>query len=99
VIRPLADRILVRPLDEPLSSIIAVVEHGREGKHHRGQVLAVGPKVKFDDRWRPRGPSDTQVGSVVHFTDIFKFPPVTVEGEKLLILQEADVAFIEERAA
>ena len=98
MIRPLRDRIVVRPLDQPLSSVIEVVEHGREGKHHRGQVLAVGPQVKFTDNYRARTPTDTQVGDLIHFTDIFKFPVVEVKGERLLILQEADVCFVEERA-
>lgn len=97
MIRPLRDRIVVRPLDEPLSSTLVVVEHGREGKHHRGEVVAVGPQVKFDERFRTRSDTDTQPGDVIHFTDIFKFPPVQVEGERLLILQEADVCFVEER--
>jgi hypothetical protein len=40
-----------------------------------------------------------QVGDVIHFTDIFKFPVIEQDGERLLILQEADVCFIEEREA
>lgn len=99
MIRPLADRIVVRALDIPLSSVLQVVELGREGKHHRGEVLAVGPRVKFDERMRPRTETDAHVGDVIHFTDLFKFPVVEVEGERLLIMQEADVCFIEEREA
>lgn len=95
MIRPLADRIVVRALEVPLSSVIHVIEHGKEGKHHRGEVLAVGPRVKFDERMRPRTETDAQVGDVIRFTDIFKFPVVEVDGERLLILQEADVCFIE----
>lgn len=95
MIRPLADRIVVRALDQPLSSVIEVIEHGKDGKHHRGEVVAVGPKVKFDDRFRPRSATDAQVGNVIHFTDIFKFPVIEYEGERLLILQEADVCFVE----
>jgi co-chaperonin GroES (HSP10) len=99
VIRPLRDRIVVRALDVPLSSVIQVIEHGRDGKHHRGEVVAVGPSVKFDERYRPRTETDVQVGDVIHFTDIFRFPVVEVEGERLLILQEADVGGVEEREA
>lgn len=98
MIRPLRDRIVVEPLDQPLSTIIQVVQHGREGKHHRGRVVAVGPQVKFDDgKYRPRGPHDSKVGDVIQFTDIFKFPVIVEHGQKRLILQEADICGIEER--
>lgn len=99
MIRPLRDRIVVEPLDEPLSTILVVVEHGREGKHARGRVIAVGPEVKFDDFVRRRSEGDAQVGDIIHFTDIFKFPVILDHGDKRLILQEADVCFIEEREA
>ena len=98
MIRPLRDRIVVAPMDIPLSSVIEVIQHKDADKHHRGQVMAVGPQVKFDDKYRPRHPSDTQVGDVVHFTDLFKFPAIEVEGKRLHILQEADVCFVEEKA-
>lgn len=98
MIRPLRDRIVVEPLDEPLSTVLVVV-HETNGKHARGRVLEVGPQVKFDEIIRTRGPSDTQVGYIIHFTDIFKFPVILDQGEKRLILQEADVCFIEDREA
>lgn len=97
MIRPLRDRIVVEPLDQPLSTILHVVEHGREGKHHRGRVVAVGPSVKFDDgKYRPRGTHDSKVGDLIQFTDIFKFPVIMDRGEKRLILQEADICGIEQ---
>ncbi len=98
MIRPLRDRLLVKPLDEPLSTVLEVI-HDSKGKHSRGEVLAVGPSVKFDeDRFRPRQECDVQPGDLIHFTDIFKFPVVEDQGQKLLMLQEADVCFIEEAA-
>jgi len=87
---------VVRALDQPLSTVIEVIQHDREGKHHRGQVMAVGPSVKLDDKYRPRTDTDTRVGDVIHFMDIYKFPTVEMDGERLLILQEADVGAIEE---
>lgn len=96
MIRPLRDRIVVRPLDLPLSSVIEVIEHKDPGRHHRGEVLAVGPSVKFEERFLPRTASDVQVGDVIHFTEMFKFPQVEQDGERLLILQEADVCFVED---
>jgi co-chaperonin GroES (HSP10) len=97
MIRPLRDRILVEPLDEPLSTIIEVIQHKDPGKHSRGRVLAVGPLVKFDEAYRPRTDSDTRVGDMIHFTDLFKFPVIVDQGQRRLLLQEADVCFVEER--
>jgi co-chaperonin GroES (HSP10) len=89
MIRPLRDRLVVRPLENPLSSVIQIIEHTDPGKHRRGEVLAIGPEVAWG----------TNVGDVIHFTDLFKFPVIEQDGERLLILQEADVCFIEEREA
>lgn len=97
MIRPLRDRIVVKPLEEPLSKIIQVVQSNP--KDSRGEVMAVGPSVKFDEYTRARTSSDAQVGDIIHFTDIFKFPVILDHGEKRLILQEADVQFIDEREA
>lgn len=97
MIRPLRDRIVVEPLDEPLSSALLVVQFGREGKHQRGRIVAVGPQVKFDEVVRKRSASDSQVGDVIQFTDAFKFPVVMDHGKKRLILQEADICAIEHR--
>lgn len=97
MIRPLRDRIVVEPLDEPLSTIIEVV-HETNGKHARGRVIEVGPQVKFDDLVRTRTADDSRPGDVIHFTDLFKFPVIMDAGQKRLILQEADICFIEERA-
>lgn len=100
MIRPLRDRIVVEPLDKPLSAVLEVIQHGREGKHHRGRIVAVGPSVKFDDgKYRPRGPYDAKVGDVIQFTDIFRFPTLMDGGEKRLLLQEADISAIEESAS
>ncbi len=95
MIRPLRDRIVVRPMDVPLSTVIEVIQHKDSDKHHRGQVLAVGPQVKFDEKYRARASSDIQVGDIVHFADNFKFPAIDMDGQRLHILQEADVCFVE----
>lgn len=97
MIRPLRDYIVVEPLEEKLSSVIEVVRLGREGKHARGRIVAVGPQVKFDDHLHSRSETDSHVGDVIQFTDIFKFPVIVDRGEKRLILQEADICGIEER--
>lgn len=97
MIRPLRDRIVIKPIDEKLSTVLEVVQFDK--KVHRGEVLAVGPSVKFDEVSRPRGPTDAQVGDTVRFTEIYKFPDIIDHGERVLILQEADICFIEEREA
>lgn len=97
MIRPLRDRILVEPLDEPLSTILQVV-HDSAGKHSRGRVRAVGPQVKFDEVFRARTSVDAQVGDLIHFTDLFKFPVIEDQGVRCLLLQEADICFVEDRA-
>lgn len=79
---------VVKPLEaEPLSSIIQVV-YLNEQRPIRAEVLAIGPKVKWG----------TKVGDVVQFTDILKFPELIDHGTRVLILQEADVCFVEEAA-
>lgn len=93
MIRPLRDRLVIEPLDEPLSSVLHVV---CERNHSRGRVIAVGPQVKFND-YRARQDHDTQVGDVVQFTDVMRFPVIMDHGEKRLIIQEADVLFVEVR--
>lgn len=85
MIQPLRDRLVIEPLDEPLSTVIHVVE--AKERNSRGRVLAVGPKVKWG----------TKVDDIVHFTDIFRFPVIMDQGAKRLIIQEADVMFVEER--
>lgn len=95
MIRPLRDHIVVKPLDEPLSSVLEVVQFQK--KDSRGEIIAVGPSVKVkEERYRPRIAGDAAVGDVIHFTDIFKFPVIIDQGDRRLILQEADVQFIEE---
>lgn len=86
MIRPLRDRMVVRPLKEaPLSELLQIVRLG-EPKFTRAEVVAIGPKVTWG----------TKVGDTIQFTDNFKFPVVEHDGERLLILQEADVCGIEE---
>lgn len=86
MIRPLADRIVVAPIEVPLSTMLEVVRF-KDANNTRGEVIAIGPKANWG----------VQPGDVIHFTDAFKFPVILDQGEKRLILQEADVCFIEDR--
>lgn len=91
-IRPLRDYLAVRPLPDAQAGLVFVV---REGRPRRGEVLAVGPGKRVKGRYRPWG---TRVGDVIQFTDVCNYPKCTVNGEELLILQEADVCGIEVEA-
>lgn len=91
--RPTQDYILVRPLERAHSETITVISNE---KHCRGQVLTVGPGKR-----NKRGivqPLDTQPGDIVHFGDgNFDFYPKFYEGNECLrIIQEADVAYVEQ---
>ncbi len=86
MIRPLRDRIVVKPLDEPYLGLIHLVK--LDDKISRGVILACGPKA-----------TDCKPGDIIQFTDIFKFPPIIDHGVKCLILQEADIAGIEEEGS
>lgn len=94
MIRPLADRIVVQPLDPPLSTTLTVVQLGRDGRHTRGKILATGPGKRADSGMLV--PLECKVGDIIHFTDAFKFPIILDHGLKCLILQEADIAGVEE---
>jgi len=93
MLRPTQDYILVRPIERKVSDVIHVVN---AEKHCRGEILAVGPG-KRDKRGRLR-PLDSRPGQIVAFGDgNFDFYPKHYEGNECLrIIQEADVAFIEE---
>lgn len=86
MIRPLRDRIVVQPLDQPYEGMIHLVK--LDNKVSRGKILACGPKAE-----------DCKPGEIIHFTDIFKFPVIIDHGVKVLILQEADIAGVEEEGS
>lgn len=91
---PRQDYILVKPLDREHSKIIAVVSHE---KHCRGEVISVGPG-KRDPKGRIK-PLDAKPGDIVAFGNgEFDFYPKwqeTPEGPVHRIIQEGDIAFIE----
>lgn len=108
-IRPLRDRILVRPLEWEPSKILEVIRHGRP---LRGEIIAVGPgtypKRYSKDRsktWDSKMFVKTEVkpGDIVELGGLnifdgqgYSFPEIVHGTERLLICQEADVAFISE---
>lgn len=106
-LRPLRDRIVVKPKARAIKGAIAVVE--RHGETVRGTVVAAGPgtypwKYNADrsKRWQSKVFVPTQVkpGDTVELggweLNGYAFPEVYVNGVRCFICQEADVAMIVE---
>jgi chaperonin GroES len=94
-IKPLADRLVIKPLEqeERTPSGIILPETAKE-KPQEGEVLAVGPG-RFDDK-NQRVPLDVKVGNVVLFAK-YAGTEIKIKDEKLLILKESDVLAIVEK--
>jgi len=68
VIKPLEDRIVVRPLEaEQTTASGLVIPDTAKEKPQEGEVLAVGPG-RFDDAGSKRVPIDVKVGDVVLYS-------------------------------
>ena len=68
VIKPLEDRIVVRPLEaEQTTASGLVIPDTAKEKPQEGEVLAVGPG-RFDDAGTKRVPIDVKVGDVVLYS-------------------------------
>ena len=85
MLRPIRDRIVVRPLERKQSEVVFVVN---AEKFSLGEVVAIGPKV-----------DSVKAGDRIRFgTDegYLAFPEwQAANGERFLILAEADVCFVE----
>ena len=68
VLKPLEDRIVVRPLEaEQTTASGLVIPDTAKEKPQEGEVLAVGPG-RFDDAGAKRVPMDVKVGDVVLYS-------------------------------
>jgi chaperonin GroES len=87
--RPLHDNVLIRRIDpaEEVRSGIIIPDTAKE-KPQEGEVLAVGPGKLQDDG--TRRPLAVSVGNKVIFGK-YAGTEVTVDGEELLIMREADL--------
>ena len=90
--KPLADRLVVKPLEEEeiTPSGIVLPETAKE-KPMKGEVLSVGPGARDEDGKRIE--MDVSVGDKVLFAK-YGGTEIKVDGEKLLILRETDVLAI-----
>ena len=87
-LRPLGDRVLVRPddSDKPLPSGLVIPDTAKE-KPQEGIVLGVGTGGFHDGQ---RVPLDVKEGDRVVYSK-YGGTEVIVEGEELLILAERDI--------
>src|SRR5437588_12806107 len=92
-IRPLEDRILVRPeeADETLPSGIVIPDTAKE-KPQQGSVLAVGPGKRSEQTGQVI-PVDVKVGDTGVYSK-YGGTEITVDGEDVLLLSARDVLAI-----
>ncbi len=87
-LKPLGDRLLVRPVEEEETTASGIVlpDTAKE-KPQKGKVLTVGDG-KLDDG--KRIPLDVSEGDEVLYSK-YGGTDITVDGEDLLVLRESDV--------
>ncbi|MFL5612975.1 MAG: co-chaperone GroES [Gemmatimonadaceae bacterium] len=87
-VAPLADRVVLRALDdaEQMRGGLYIPDTAKE-KPQQGEILAVGPGRFEKDK---RVPMDVKVGDRVLYGK-YSGTEVTIDGEQLLILRETDV--------
>ncbi len=95
-IKPLEDRIVVKPLDaEQTTASGLVIPDTAKEKPQEGEVIAVGPG-RFDDEGEKRIPLDVSVGDTVLYSK-YGGTEVKYSGEEYLILSARDVLAVIER--
>ena len=91
-IKPLADRLVVKPLeDEEVTPSGIVLPETAKEKPQRGEVLAVGPGARNDDGEHVA--MDVSVKDKVLFAK-YSGTEIKIEDEKVLILRESDILAI-----
>ncbi|PSL03264.1 chaperonin GroES [Haloactinopolyspora alba] len=89
-IKPLEDRIVVKPLDvEQTTASGLVIPDTAKEKPQEGEVVAVG-EGRWDDEGEKRIPVDVNVGDVVLHSK-YGGTEVKYGGDELLILSARDV--------
>jgi len=89
-IKPLEDRIVVKPLDaEQTTASGLVIPDTAKEKPQEGEVIAVGPG-RFNEDGDERIPMDVSVGDKVIYSK-YGGTEVKYSGEELLILSARDV--------
>ena len=95
-IKPLEDRIVVKPLDaEEMTASGLVIPDTAKEKPQEAEVMAVGPG-RFNEDGDERIPLDISVGDTVIFSK-YGGTEVKYDGEDYLILSARDVLAIVEK--
>jgi chaperonin GroES len=94
MVKPLADRVVVRPLsrEEKTASGIVLPDTAKE-KPQEGEVIAVGPG-RYEDGKRVE--LEVKVGDRVIFSK-YAGTEVKIDNDELLILRESDILAIVEK--
>lgn len=88
-IRPLYDRVIIKPEETPVSSTGIIREVDITGGYTRGQVLAVGSgRLLESGEVRPL---EVKVGEVVIFTQAYSGKTEQIDGKTVLIINETDI--------
>ncbi|MBI4122380.1 MAG: co-chaperone GroES [Parcubacteria group bacterium] len=92
-IRPLNDRVIVKPLgqEEVTASGIVLPDTVDKEKPEQGEVIAVGPGKRLESG--EIAPMSVKVGDKVVFR---KYSPdeIEVDGEEVLVISESDIVGI-----
>ena len=92
-IKPLEDRVLVKPLDaEQTTASGLVIPDTAKEKPQEGEVMAVGPG-RWDEDGENRVPLDVSVGDKVLYSK-YGGTEVKYQGDEFLILSARDVLAI-----
>ncbi|MDQ0190047.1 co-chaperone GroES [Alicyclobacillus cycloheptanicus] len=94
MLKPLADRVVVRPVDreEKTASGIVLPDTAKE-KPQEGEIIAVGPG-RYEDGKRVE--LDVKVGDRVIYSK-YAGTEVKVDNEEVLVLRESDILAIVEK--
>ena len=95
--RPLHDRVVIRRVEADVKSKVGIIipDTAKE-KPQEGEVIAVGPGSR--DESGKLTPLDVKAGDAVLFGK-WSGTEVTIDGEELLIVKEADIMGIIEKPA
>lgn len=91
-IKPLADRVLIKPLDEEIktSSGIIIPDTIDKERSQRGTVIAVGDGKIVDNK---KVAVSVKVGDIVMFSS-YSGDEIKVDGEEYLIVKEDSILAI-----
>ena len=99
ILKPLGDKIVVRPDKRTLSSVLIVQNNEYD---NQGTVVAVGPGKKVNGR---REAMPVEVGQYVRFgtmdddhnKEYLKYQEYFTNGERYLIMSWQDVCFVQDQ--